>query len=99
MFKRVVGLTIGALVAVGMLSGCTPEVVSATPTPVDYKACMLSDVGGFSDGGLNQSAYYALQQAKVQFGVHRRFSRWSTDWFRAIATLFLASARTLAMRS
>jgi len=69
MFKRVVGITVGAIAAVSMLSGCTPEVVSATPTPVDYKACMLSSVGGFSDGGVNQAAYFALQQAKVQYGV------------------------------
>ena len=69
MFKRVVGITVGAIAAVSMLSGCTPEVVSATPTPVDYKACMLSSVGGFTDGGVNQEAYFALQQAKVQFGV------------------------------
>jgi basic membrane protein A len=69
MFKRVIGMTVGAIAAVGLLSGCTPEVVSATPTPVDYKACMLSSVSGFSDGGINQAAYFALQQAKVQYGV------------------------------
>jgi basic membrane protein A and related proteins len=69
MFKRVIGVTVGAVAAVGMLAGCAPEVVSATPTPVDYKACMLSSVGGFSDGGINQAAYFGLQQAKVEFGV------------------------------
>jgi basic membrane protein A len=69
MFNRIIGVTAGALAAVGMLSGCAAEVVSATPTPVDYKACMLSSVGGFDDGGINQAAYFSLQQAKVQYGV------------------------------
>lgn len=68
MFKKFAGVLVGAL-AVASLTGCATEVVSAKPTPVDYKACMLSSVGGFSDGGINQSSYYALQQAKVQYGI------------------------------
>lgn len=50
----------GALVAVAALalSGC-----SSTPT-VSYKACMVSDSGGFKDASFNEEAWNGLQNAK-----------------------------------
>lgn len=59
-----------ALAALIGLTGCSTAVVSATPTPVAFKACMLGDDGGFTDGGINQDAYFGLQQSQAQFGVH-----------------------------
>ena len=52
-----------------VLTGCSSEVISATPTPVAYKACMSTSPAGVNDGGVNQSAYFGLQQAEAQFGV------------------------------
>jgi basic membrane protein A len=63
--KLAVVLWAAALVA----SGCSSNLVSATPTPVAYKACMSVSPAGLSDGGLNQNAYFGLQQAAVQYGV------------------------------
>ncbi|WP_084106052.1 BMP family protein [Demequina sp. NBRC 110056] len=36
---------------------------------VDYKACMVSDQGGFDDASFNQSAYEGLQRAAAELGV------------------------------
>ena len=57
-----------AAVAGVTLTGCSANVVAATPTPVDYKACLISTSAGFSDGAANQAAYFGLQQAMVQNG-------------------------------
>lgn len=44
---------------------------SAEPTaePVDFKACMVSDSGGFDDKSFNQTSYKGLQDAKADLGV------------------------------
>ena len=47
-----------------MLSGCAP----AAPV-VEYKACMVSDSGGFKDASFNQEAYAGLENAKTNLGV------------------------------
>ena len=49
-------------------SACATEQVSASPTPVAYKACMISSREGFSDSGINAEAYYGLLQSEAQFG-------------------------------
>ncbi|MEY2945708.1 MAG: hypothetical protein RL243_460, partial [Actinomycetota bacterium] len=64
-FAALAGLT---AVVLGT-SGCAPSVSSATPTPVDFKACMVSSPAGFNDGGISEDAYYGLLQSRAQYGV------------------------------
>jgi basic membrane protein A len=52
----------------GAFSGCSADKESATPTPVAFKSCLISTSAGFNDGGINQAAYFGLQQAVVQMG-------------------------------
>lgn len=63
---------IGALAAVSFaalsVTGCAEQIETATPTPVDYKACMVSNNSGFTDGGASQTSFFGLQQAQAQFG-------------------------------
>lgn len=59
---------LAAAMAVGLASGCSAAPVSSTPTPVDYKVCLVSDQNGFSDHGVNQSAYFGLLQSEAQLG-------------------------------
>jgi basic membrane protein A len=54
--------------AVLSTSACATEQVSASPTPVAFKACMISSREGFSDSGINAEAYYGLLQSEAQFG-------------------------------
>jgi basic membrane protein A len=75
-------LRIGAIAAVSALAlaACSsaPEdeadpTTSATETTpvetIDYKACMVSDEGGFDDGSFNQSGFEGLQQAASDLGI------------------------------
>ena len=70
----------GALAAVSALAlaACSsaPEETSASaaPTtsaaaPIDYKACMVSDAGGFDDKSFNQAGYEGLQSVANDTGV------------------------------
>ncbi len=54
-----------ALVAVAALSltGCSASTSSS------YKACMVSDAGGFKDASFNEEAYNGLQNAKKDLGI------------------------------
>ena len=57
---------VAALAAIALatgLSGC-----SAAPG-AGYKACMVSDTGGFKDASFNEEAYNGLMDAKAQLGV------------------------------
>lgn len=56
------------------ITGCaTPTSPSGAPsasvTPIDYKACMVSDSGGFDDKSFNETAYAGLTRAKAELGV------------------------------
>ncbi|WP_291383159.1 BMP family ABC transporter substrate-binding protein [Demequina sp.] len=75
-------LRIGAISAVSALAlaACSSAPAdepstssSATETTpaqtIDYKACMVSDAGGFDDGSFNQSGYEGLQQAASDLGI------------------------------
>ncbi|MGO1383566.1 MAG: BMP family lipoprotein [Arachnia sp.] len=44
----------------------TPDEGAAT---ADYKACMVSDAGGFDDKSFNETAYAGLMQAKDELGI------------------------------
>jgi len=70
------------------LAGCAETYVSATPTPVDYKACLVSSDTGFTDGGLNQMAQYGLLQSEAQYGAGTS----SVELKRGAGTAVVASA-------
>ena len=42
---------------------------AAPPASVDFKACMVSDSGGFDDKSFNQTSYNGLLKAKADLGV------------------------------
>ena len=44
---------------------------SASVTPSDFKACMVSDAGGFDDKSFNETAYKGLTDAVAQLGVQK----------------------------
>ena len=48
------------------LSACSS---SPEEESVDYKACRVSDAGGFDDKSFNQAGYEGLQQAEAELGV------------------------------
>jgi basic membrane protein A len=62
------GLALAAAASIA-LAGCAAAPAEPTATPVDYKACMVSDSGGFNDASFNQEAYAGLQEAKASLGV------------------------------
>jgi basic membrane protein A len=51
------------------LAGCASAPAEPTVTPVDYKACMVSDEGGFDDGSFNEEAHNGLKEAIAVLGV------------------------------
>lgn len=76
-------LRIGAIIAVSALTlaACSsaPEeeatssssaATETTPVEtIDYKACMVSDEGGFDDGSFNQSGFEGLERAAADLGI------------------------------
>lgn len=52
-----------------VLSGCAAPATEPTVTPVDFKACAVSDEGEWTDKSFNESVYTGLMQAKTQLGV------------------------------
>lgn len=63
-------------------AGCaTPPAASTSAEPsgttssvaqVDFKACMVSDAGGFDDKSFNETAYAGLQKAVAELGVQEQ---------------------------
>jgi basic membrane protein A len=66
----VIGLVLSAATVVA-LSGCAAAPSSPTVTPIDYKACMVSDTGGFKDASFNEEAYNGLVEAHKTLGVQQ----------------------------
>jgi len=64
-FKGLALVTVASLT----LAGCAAAPAEPTATPVDYKACMVSDSGGFNDASFNEEAYAGLKQAEAELGV------------------------------
>lgn len=56
--------------------------------PIDFTACMVSDVGGIDDKGFNQNSYDGLELAQERLGVEIAFleSTAATDYERNINT-------------
>jgi basic membrane protein A len=60
---------------------------TGTPAPsVDYKACMVSDVGGIDDNSFNENAWAGMERAQDELGVEVTFleSRSAEDYERNI---------------
>ncbi|WP_062208949.1 BMP family lipoprotein [Demequina oxidasica] len=47
----------------------TSETSESAMASVDYKACMVSDAGGFDDNSFNESGYDGLTQAETELGI------------------------------
>ncbi len=62
------GLAMTAVAAL-TLAGCAAAPAEPTVTPVDYKACMVSDSGGFDDASFNEEAFNGLKEAEATLGV------------------------------
>ena len=58
-----------ALAACGEAPGESTTSGSSSAPSVDYKACMVSDSGGFDDKSFNQAAKEGLDQAETEVGV------------------------------
>jgi basic membrane protein A len=54
---------------------------------VDFKACMVSDVGGIDDNSFNENAWKGMEDAKAKLGIEVKFleSRASTDYEKNIS--------------
>ena len=76
---------------------------------LDYKACMVSDAGGFDDKSFNQAAFEGLTQAEAELGVEAVDVESTADtdlraehrpaWCRRTATSSSASASCSRTRS
>ncbi len=69
---------LGGAVALALAAcGSAPDDTAETPggdgstaaSGVDFKACMVSDAGGFDDKSFNQAGFEGLQRAKDELGV------------------------------
>jgi basic membrane protein A len=82
--KKTARIAAVAIVAVLSLAACgerpddegeeptateTTETATATAEPVDFKACMVSDSGGFDDKSFNQTSHKGLTDAAANLGV------------------------------
>ena len=84
MKKTFLGLCAAAAAATLALAGCAQAPgtegsgSSAAPSgdtsaaTGDFKACMVSDSGGFDDKSFNQTSYKGLTDAKDQLGIADR---------------------------
>ena len=51
------------------IAGCASAPTATTHAPINYKACMVSDSGGFKDASFNEEAYNGLLNAQKDLGV------------------------------
>ena len=58
-----------ALAACSAAPSATPSASNTAPAAPAYKACMVSDLGGFDDKSFNQSGYEGLLKAQKDLGV------------------------------
>lgn len=94
-FKSIMLLSASALILAGCASapdasdGASGDGDSNNNAGSDYKACMVSDAGGFQDNSFNESSYTGLKQAEKNLGVQvsQAESRDSTDYQSNIDSL------------
>ena len=62
------------------------EPAESEAAEADYKACMVSDVGGIDDNSFNENAWAGMEQAEAELGVEVTFleSRSAEDYARNI---------------
>ncbi len=62
------------------------EAPESTAPSADYKACMVSDVGGIDDNSFNENAWAGMERAQDELGVEVTFleSRSAEDYVRNI---------------
>ncbi|WNM25132.1 BMP family lipoprotein [Demequina capsici] len=81
-------LRFGAVAAVGALAlvACSsaPEETGATASDsaaatASYKACMVSDAGGFDDASFNQAGYEGLQTVAADLGIQYNSAQSTSD--------------------
>ncbi|MEO8510093.1 MAG: BMP family ABC transporter substrate-binding protein [Chloroflexota bacterium] len=69
-------------------SASESEAESQAPSaePVDFKGCMVSDVGGIDDNSFNENGWKGMQDAEAQLGIEVKFleSRSAEDYARNI---------------
>ena len=65
----VLGVAALALAACGEAPEETTTAGSSSAASVDYKACMVSDAGGFDDKSFNQAGFEGLTQAETELGI------------------------------
>ena len=58
-----------ALALTVTLTGCSTQLPDPKITPIDFRACILSDQNGFTDGGANEAAYNGVLEAKAVLGI------------------------------
>lgn len=63
-----------------------PESEAPSVEPIDFTACMVSDVGGIDDNSFNENAWAGMQRAEAELGVTVSFleSRSAEDYARNI---------------
>ena len=67
--KPYYALVLGLVAALG-LAACGSAPTDSTSAPAsNFKACMVSDEGGFDDQSFNQSGMEGMQRAKAELGV------------------------------
>lgn len=72
------GLALASVSAL-TLAGCASAPAEPTAAPVDYKACMVSDQGGFDDGSFNEEAHNGLKEAIAVLGVQSQEAESKSD--------------------
>ncbi|MDY5585055.1 MAG: BMP family ABC transporter substrate-binding protein [Arcanobacterium sp.] len=69
-FKSFAAIAAVSTLALAACSGGDSEGTSADNTAkTDYKACVVSDAGGWDDKSFNESAYNGLKQAESELGI------------------------------
>ncbi|MFT3887391.1 MAG: BMP family ABC transporter substrate-binding protein [Arachnia sp.] len=53
----------------GSKPASSPTATDPAPSGADFKACMVSDAGGFDDKSFNETAYAGLMKAKDELGI------------------------------
>ncbi|BDS48649.1 BMP family ABC transporter substrate-binding protein [Rhodoluna sp. KAS3] len=72
------GLALASVSAL-TLAGCAAAPAEPSAEPVDFKACMVSDQGGFDDGSFNEEAYNGLKKAIAVLGVQSAEAQSASD--------------------
>ncbi len=78
-------------------SGSASASTSASASGADFKACMVSDSGGFDDKSFNQTSYKGLTDAKTELGIEtgQVESATTADFAKNIASMVDADCKVI----